>query len=61
MAVSNPTKGEPINADLINSWQTELQNWAKISTTPRNIESGSNLQNIASNLTDLKEISQKSH
>lgn len=53
MAVSNPTKGEPINADLINSWQTELQNWAKISTTPRNIESGSNLQNIASNLTDL--------
>lgn len=52
MAVSNPVKGEQIKVDLITSWETELKNWAKTSTTPRRIEDGHVLQNIPSNLSE---------
>lgn len=52
MAVSNPVKGEQIKADLITSWETELKNWAKTSTTPRRIEDGNALQNIPSDLSE---------
>ena len=52
MAVSNPVKGEQIKVDLITSWETELKNWAKTSTTPHRIEDGNALQNIASDLSE---------
>lgn len=53
MAVSNPSQGTTIDADLIKSWKTELDNWAKTSTTPKRIEKGNALSGIASNLADL--------
>lgn len=53
MAVSNPSKGTTINADLIKSWKTELDNWAKTSTTPKRIEKGDALSGIASDLSTL--------
>lgn len=53
MAVSNPTKGEQIDVDLLTSWKTELDNWAKTSTTPRRIEKGDAMSNISSDMSNL--------